>query len=191
MDQPAHAPLPDLAENAPDSSDDGEPPIYDGHYDDEDDVSQFDYRSPFTRPRNTLKMWTLAALIFAALAGGTVAAVNYYGLPEWLPFNRPTFGIGRPGLELDFPAGEQRTETLDNGDTIFRVRGAITNAARETLSVPNLLVVFLDPRDRPVGDWVVVPAKRDLAPGESLNVTEAIADIPAGAAAAEIGWAPN
>ncbi len=197
MDSPANQPLPDLADGEPHGDDEREPPIYDEHAADEadredgDEVSHFDYRSPFTRRRNPLRMWTLAALIFAALAGGTVVAVNYYGLPEWLPFNRPTFGIGRPGLELDFPAGEQRTETLENGDTIFRVRGAITNAARETLSVPNLLVVFLDPRDRPVGDWVVVPAKRGLAPGESLNVTEAIADIPVGAAAAEIGWAPN
>jgi hypothetical protein len=71
------------------------------------------------------------------------------------------------------------------------VSGTISNTARETLNVPNLLVVFIDARERPVGDWVVVPAKRALEPGVSVNVAEAIANIPPGAAYADIGWAPN
>jgi predicted Zn finger-like uncharacterized protein len=184
---------PPLTETAVPGTDKPEPPFEDEPGEDDDGVSQFDYRAPFTRRRNTLKMWTMAAAIFALLAMGTVVAVNYSGLPlpEWLPLQRPTFGIGQPGLELDFPREEQRSETLDNGEKIFRVRGTISNTARETIAVPNLLVVFIDARDRPVGDWVVAPAKRELAPGESVNVTEAIANIPRGAAFADIGWAPN
>ena len=58
-------------------------------------------------------MWTLAAVLFAAIAGATAVAVNYYGLPEWLPLQRPTFGVGRPGLELDFPKAQQRKEPLE------------------------------------------------------------------------------
>ncbi len=167
---------------------------YSPPFDDEDDAdegSQFDYRAPFIRRRNTLRMWTFAAAIFAVLATATVAAVNYYGLPEWLPLSRPTFGIGEPGLELDFPATEQRKEELANGEAIFRVRGTITNTARETLNVPDVLVVFSDARERNVGDWVVVPAKQRLAPGETVTVTEAIANIPTGAVVADLGWAPN
>jgi predicted Zn finger-like uncharacterized protein len=170
--------------------DEADPPF--GDEDEEGDSgSQFDYRAPFTRRRNPLRMWTLAAGLFAALATGTIVAVNYYGLPDWLPLQRPTFGIGRPGLELDFPKPEQRKEVLANGETIFRVRGTINNTARERLDVPNLLVVFSDARERKVGDWVVVPAKRRLAPGETVTVTEAIANIPPGAAVADLGWAPN
>jgi hypothetical protein len=86
---------------------------------------------------------------------------------------------------------DQRPEALPNGETIFRVRGTITNTARTSLDVPNLLVVFSDQRERKVGDWVVVPAKTQLAPGETVTVTEAIADIPPGAAVADLGWAPN
>ncbi len=168
-----------------------EPPFADEPGGDESEVSQFDYRAPFTRRRNTLRMWTIAAAIFAALAAGTVLAVNTYGLPEWLPVSRPTFGIGEPGLELDFPREDQKSEELPNGEKIFRVRGTISNTARETLAVPNVLVVFIDSRQRPVGDWVVVPAKRELAPGESVNVTEAIANIPPAAFEADLGWAPN
>ena len=187
---PVAAPIPPRAVDTP-AFDEPEPPFADEDGDEEDGVSQFDYRAPFTRRRNTLRMWTLAAVIFALLAGGTAVAVNYYGLPEWVPFNRPTFGIGQPGLELDFPREEQRSETLENGEQIFRVRGTISNTAREKLAVPNLLVVFSDGRERKVGDWVVVPAKRELAPGESVNVTEAIANIPPGAAVADLGWAPG
>ena len=158
---------------------------------DDDDVSQFDYSPPFTARRNPLKMWTAAAAIFALLATGTVVAVNYYGLPAWLPIERPTFGMGEPDLKLNFPAAQQRTQTLESGEEIFQVSGSITNGGRETIDVPSLLVVFRDERNRAVGNWVVAPSKTRLAPGETLNVTEAIADIPANANAAEIGWSPN
>ncbi|BDI60180.1 MJ0042-type zinc finger domain-containing protein [Qipengyuania nanhaisediminis] len=163
-------------------------------YDDSADAhegSSFDYSPPFTRRRNSLKMWTIAAAAFAVLATGTVVAVNYYGLPEWVPIQRPTFGVGEADLALDFPDGEQRKERLENGEEIFRVRGTIANTGSETIAVPNLLVVFRDERERNVGNWIVVPAKRELAPGESLNVAEAITDIPPAARAAYIGWAPN
>jgi len=159
--------------------------------DDGNGGSRFDYRAPFTRRRNPLRMWTLAAALFAALALGTVAAVNYYALPEWVPVSRPTFGVSRPGLELDFPAADQKKKVLETGEEIFGVRGTITNNARESMDVPNLLVVFSDRRDRNIGDWPVTPAKRRLAPGETVMVTQAITNIPPGAAKAAIGWAPN
>lgn len=162
---------------------------YGGDY--EDEASSFDYRPPFTRRRNSLKMWTLAAAVFAAIATGTVIAANYYGLPDWVPIQRPEFGIGKTDLELDFPAAQQRKEVLESGEEIFQVRGSISNVGQETLGVPSLLIVFRDAREKNVYSWVVVPSKRELAPGESLNVTEAITDIPPTAQAAEIGWSPN
>ncbi|WP_379922652.1 MJ0042-type zinc finger domain-containing protein [Erythrobacter sp. R86502] len=155
------------------------------------DGSQFDYRAPFTRRRNTLRMWTLAAALFAALATATILAVNYYGLPEWVPISRPTFGVSRPGLDLDFPAAEQTKKMLETGEEIFLVRGTITNNAAESLDVPNLRVVFSDRRDRNIGNWAVTPVKDRLAPGETVTVTQAINNIPPGAAKAAIGWAPN
>lgn len=172
-------------------------PYYDqspAAFDDEDydeAGSSFDYRPPFTRRRNSAKMWTIAAAAFATLATGTVLAVNYYGLPDWVPIQRPTFGIGKSDLELDFPASEQRKEALASGEEIFQVRGVIRNVGQESTSVPSLLVVFRDAREKNVYSWVIVPSKRELAPGESLNVTEAITDIPPAAQAAEIGWSPN
>ena len=157
----------------------------------EEDASSFEYRPPFTRRRNSLKMWTIAGAIFAVLALGTVVAVNQYGLPDWVPVERPTWGMEQPGIELDFPESEQRKEVLESGEEIFQVRGAINNVGQESVDVPSLLVVFRDAREKNVYSWVIVPSKRELAPGESLNVTEAITDIPPTARAAEIGWSPN
>ena len=162
-----------------------------GYAGEEESASSFEYRAPFTARRNPLRMWTAAAAIFALLATGTIVAVNFYGLPAWLPISQPTFGIGKSELVLDFPQADQREETLDNGEEIFRVRGSITNVGTETQSVPRLLVVFYDERERAVFNKVVVPAKDELAPGESLNVTEAISDIPENADEAAIGWSPG
>lgn len=158
---------------------------------DESGGSQFDYSPPFTRRRNSLKMWTIAAAIFALLASGTVVAVNYYGLPDWFPVTRPTFGLEPASLELDFPGSQQRKVTLESGEEIFEVRGIIRNTGADSVSVPNVLIVFRDEREKNVYSWVVVPSKRELAPGENLNVTEAVTDIPVSAKAAEIGWSPN
>ena len=166
----------------------------DNAFDDEgygEEASSFEYRPPFTRRRNSLKMWTLAAGVFALLATGTVVAANYYGLPDWVPIQRPEFGIGKSDLELDFPASGQRKEVLESGEEIFQVRGSINNVGQESVTVPSLLIVFRDAREKNVYSWVVVPSKRELAPGESLNVTEAITDIPPTAQAAEIGWSPS
>lgn len=156
----------------------------------EEEASSFEYRPPFTRRRNSLKMWTLAAAIFALLASSTVVAVNYFGLPDWVPIQRPEFGIGKTDLELDFPTEQQRKEVLESGEEIFQVRGTINNVGQQSVTVPSLLIVFRDAREKNVYSWVVVPSKRELAPGESLNVTEAITDIPPTAQAAEIGWSP-
>jgi predicted Zn finger-like uncharacterized protein len=167
---------------------------YHSEYDDEDEagdeVSHFEYRAPFTARRNPAAMWSIAAAVFAVMAAATIGAVNYFGLPPGLPFNQPTFGIGRPDLVLDFPEPQQRTEILESGVEIFRVRGTITNAGSSSASVPRLIVVFEDERGREVFSSIIAPAKGELAPGESLNVTEAISSYPPTSYKAKIGWAP-
>lgn len=157
----------------------------------DDEESSFAYSPPFSRRRNPAKMWTIAAATFALMATGGVLALNYYGTSDLLPFDRPTFGLGNPDLRLDFPGDQQRTETLETGEEIYRMRGSITNEGQVSQTVPSLLVVFRDERDRQIATWIIVPAKRELAPGESLNVTEAIADFPAAAQFVEIGWSPT
>jgi predicted Zn finger-like uncharacterized protein len=154
-------------------------------------ASQFESAPPFRRRRNPLKLWTWAAAIFAVLATGTIAAVSYWGLPEWVPVSRPTFAMGQPDLQLDFPADQQERRQLPNGTEYFGASGSITNIGSSAQNVPPILIVLRDARDRIVYSWEVQPPKRTLAPGESVSVNEAVTDVPRSARFAEIGWKPD
>ena len=156
-----------------------------------EEVSQFDYAPPFRPRRNMLKLWTAAAALFAVLALGTVAAVSYWGLPDWVPISRPTFALGQPYLVLDFPKAQQERRTLPNGTEYFGASGTVKNVGRETLSVPSILIVLSDARDRVVYSWEIAPPKPRLAPGETVTINEAVTDVPRSAKFAEIGWKPN
>jgi predicted Zn finger-like uncharacterized protein len=153
--------------------------------------SQFDYEPPFRSRRNPLKLWTAAAAVFAVVSFGTIGAVSYWGLPEWVPFNRPTFAVNEPDLVLDFPPGQQDRRTLPNGTEYFGAVGSITNVSRETLAVPSILIVMRDEREKIVYSWVVAPPQPSLAPGEKATVVEAMKDVPRSAKFVEIGWKPN
>ncbi len=153
--------------------------------------SQFEAAPPFRRRRNPLRLWTWAAGIFALLAAGAIGAVSYWGLPDWVPVNQPTFGLGQPTLQLDFPAARQERRQLPNGTEYFGASGTVTNIGGEAQRVPPILIVLRDARERIVYSWEVQPPKRMLAPGESITVNEAVTDVPRSAKFAEIGWKPD
>lgn len=185
--EPIAEPPPPLAETRP-------PPVYEGPTADAGpgpDASQFDAAPPFRRRRNTLRLWTWAAAIFALLAAGLIAAVSYWGLPDWVPVSRPTFALAQPDLQLDFPPDQQERRQLPNGTEYFGASGTITNIGAEAQRVPPILIVLRDARDRIVYSWEVQPPKRTLAPGESVTVNEAVTDVPRSARFAEIGWKPG
>jgi len=156
-----------------------------------EEPSQFDYEPPFRPRRNPLKLWTAAAGVFAVLALGTIAAVSYWGMPDWVPISRPTFAIDQPELVLDFPPEQQDRRSLPNGTEYFGASGTITNVGRETLRVPSVLIVLRDELDRIVYRWEITPSRGELAPGETLTIKEAVTDVPRSAKFAEIGWKPN
>ncbi len=168
-----------------------EAPSYAAPPEPDDGASQFEAAPPFRRRRNPLRMWTWAAAIFAVLAVGTIAAVSYWGLPDWVPVSRPTFAMGQADLQLDFPADQQERRQLPNGTEYFGASGTITNVGGEARNVPPILIVLRDARDRIVYSWEVEPPQRSLAPGESVTVNEAVTDVPRSARFAEIGWKPD
>jgi hypothetical protein len=157
----------------------------------DDGTSQFDAAPPFRPRRNTLRLWTWAAALFALVAAATILAVSYFGLPDWVPVSRPTFGLAQPELQLDFPPDQQERRQLPNGTEFFGASGTITNIGSQTRQVPPILIVLRDGRDRIVYSWEVEPPKRSLAPGESVTVNEAVTDVPRSARVAEIGWKPD
>lgn len=156
----------------------------------EDEVSQFEHGVPFRPRRNWLRWLTWGAGGFALLALAALAAVQAFGLPAWLPIDQPLFGSD-PGLTVEFPASEQERRTLPNGAEFFGARVVVKNETRETKSVPPLLIVLRDARERVVYSWELVPPQRTLAPGEAQTINEAMTDVPKSAVYADIGWAPR
>ncbi len=159
--------------------------------DDYDERSNFDYEPPFQPRRNMAKVWTIAAVLFALFALAAVFAISRFGLPDWLPIARPTFAESQPGLQLDFPANRQDRRTLPNGAEYFGASGTISNTGQVRRSVPTILIVLRDARERVVYKTEIVPPKRQLAPGESVTVNEAMTDVPKSAKIVEIGWKPG
>lgn len=191
--EPAPAPREEI-ERAPPLSEErvAPPPFEEAPYPPEPEgASQFEAAPPFRRRRNPLKLWTWAAAIFALLAVGTIVAVSWLGLPDWVPVNRPTFAMSEPDLQLDFPADQQERRQLPNGTEYFGASGSVTNIGGETRRLPTILIVLRDARDRIVYSWEVEPPQRTIAPGETVTVNEAVTDVPRSARFAEIGWKPE
>ena len=153
-------------------------------------VSRFDHAPPFGPRRNVLKLWTLAAILFAVLAVGTIFAVQRLGPPDWWPIEQPLFGAAQPDLALSFPQEAQRWRQLENGSWMFTARIEITNTARETRDLPPVLIVMLNEREDQIYSWVVEPPQDTLAPGETISIDEARTDVPRAAVYADVGWAP-
>ena len=164
------------------------PPLADTQ---DDGTSRFDRAPPFRPRRNITRLWTIAAAVFAVLALGTIAVVNLVGLPDWMPVAKPLFGQAQPDLELSFPVEEQERRALPNGTEFFGAKIVVRNTARETRSIPPILIVLLDQRERQVYSWVVNPPQPSLAPGEEITINEAVTDVPKSAVFADIGWAPR
>jgi len=170
------------------------PPVYtrpneaDGF---DEDHSSFAHQPPFRPRRNRARMWTAAAALFALISIGAIGAAAWYGLPDWVPLARPTFAEAQSDLVLDFPPNRQDRRTLPNGTEFFGASGTITNVGSTRREVPSVLIVLRDGRERVVYSWEVAPPKRQLAPGESITINEAVTDVPRTAKVAEIGWKPG
>lgn len=153
--------------------------------------SSFDHEPPFRPRRNPARLWTAAAVTFALAVAALIGAVSYFGMPDWLPVARPTFGAAPSDLALSFPPERQDRRTLPNGSEYFGASGTVTNVGKEVRTVPPILIVLRDGKDRIVYTWNVTPPKETLAPGESVTINEAVTDVPKDAKIAEIGWKPD
>lgn len=153
--------------------------------------SRFRHEPLFRPRRNPAKMWMIAAVLFAVVSLGAVAAAAWYGLPSWMPFARPMFAEEQPGLKLDFPDKRQGQRQLPDQSWFFEANGAVTNISQASRSVPTILVVLRDARGRVVYTGEIHAPKRVLAPGESVAINEALVPVPKAAVRAEYGWKPG
>ena len=157
----------------------------------EDEYSRFAYEPLFRPRRNPARMWTIAAVLFAVVALGAVAATAWFGLPSWMPFAHALFAEDQPGLTLDFPAKMQGQRPLSDQTWFFEANGTVTNVSQSARSVPTILAVLKDARGRIVFSAELHSPKRVLAPGESVSINEALVLVPKAAIKAEFGWKPG
>ncbi|MBS3927992.1 MAG: zinc-ribbon domain-containing protein [Sphingomonadales bacterium] len=166
-------------------------PLVASGYAEEEEVSRFAHEPLFRPRRNPAKMWTIAAVLFALVAFGSIGAAAWYGLPDWMPFAQQQFAEDQPGLKLNFPEKQQGPRPLADGSYFFETNGTVTNVSQESRSVPAILVVLYNARGSQVYVQEVRSPKRVLAPGESVAVNEALVNVPKGAVKAKIGWKPG
>ena len=157
----------------------------------DDDYSRFAHEPLFRPRRNPARMWTIAAVLFAVVTLGAVAATAWFGLPSWVPFAHPLFAEEQPGLKLDFPAKMQGQRPLSDQTWFFEANGTVTNVSQSARSVPTILAVLKDARGRIVFNAELHSPKRVLAPGESVSINEALVSVPKAAVKAEYGWKPG
>ena len=200
--EPAAAPEPSLAEPedpppplsftqdpvppSPLSAAPQEPDSYDDYQ-----QSRFAHEPLFRPRRNPARMWTIAAVLFAVVALGAIAATAFYGLPSWLPFAQQQFAEAQPGLKLDFPEKQQGQRELSDHTWFFETNGSVTNTSQEPRSVPTILVVLYNARGSQVWVQELHSPKRVLAPGESVPINEGLINVPRAARKARFGWKPG
>lgn len=163
-----------------------DPPEYD-----EAEYSRFAHEPLFRPRRNPAKIAMFAGVVFAIVALGSIAATAWYGLPDWLPFGQQSFAEEQPGLKLDFPAKQQGQRELADGTSYFQANGTVTNTSTQSRTVPTIQVKLYDARGTEKFIHEIRSPKRILAPGESVSINEAMANVPKGAVRAKFGWKPG
>ena len=149
--------------------------------------SSFAHEPPFKPRRNPAKLWTMAAIIFAAvmiLGGGLLYA---FGSPSWMQ-SYQFASVDETPLLIELPRNQER-RTLPDGTELFAASGTIINPTDTQQTVPPMLVVLRDASGRVVYSWQMKPPVKTLAPGGKTNFNEAKLDIPRAAANLEVGWA--
>lgn len=190
-DTPAPPPLNFALDDAPPAPP-PVPSVYEEPSADEDeDYSRFAHEPLFRPRRNPARIAMYAAVLFAVVALGSIAAAAWYGLPDWLPFAQTSFAQEQPGLTLDFPAKQQGQRQLPDGSFFFEANGTIKNDSAQSRTVPTLQVVLYDARGGQKFIQEIHSPKRVLAPGESVSINEALVNVPKGAVKARFGWKPG
>ena len=151
------------------------------------DESSFAHEPPFKPRRNPAKLWTMAAVIFAALVLAAGAALYYFGPPQWIS-DYEFASVEQTPLLIELSQKQDR-RTLPDGTEYFAASGTIINPTTADEAIPPMLVILRDAGGRIVYSWKMKAPAQSLAPGAKINFNEAKLDVPRGASQLEVGWA--
>ncbi|MEO9634354.1 MAG: MJ0042-type zinc finger domain-containing protein [Parasphingorhabdus sp.] len=149
--------------------------------------SSFAHEPPFKPRRNPAKLWTMAAIAFAALVLAAGAALYIFGPPQWVS-DYEFASVDETPLLIELSQKQDR-RTLPDGTEYFAASGTIINPTTGDQVVPPMLVILRDASGRVVYSWKMKAPATSLAPGAKINFNEAKLDVPRAASQLEVGWA--
>jgi len=136
--------------------------------------------------RNPAKLWTILAIVAAALMIAAFAAVQVLGMPNW----GQRIGIPVDAMStLDIEGGADR-QRLQSGNELLTVRGAITNRTDAVQRVPQIKAELKDGQGRVVYAWQIAPPVRELQPRGRVTFDSAEMDVPRGGRQLTLSFGP-
>ncbi len=140
---------------------------------------------PFRPRRNPARLWTIAAIVAAALMTAAIIAVQYFGIPA---FGQRIIPVqASDALELNGSAIPRR---LASGNDMLEVRGEIVNRTDEVQRVPQIRAELKDSQGRVVYTWSIAPPVRQLQPRGRIAFNSADVDVPRGGRVLSLTFAP-
>jgi predicted Zn finger-like uncharacterized protein len=136
--------------------------------------------------RNPAKLWTILAIVAAALMIAAFAAVQVFGMPDL----GQRIGIPVKGTStLDIEGGADR-QRLQSGNELLTVRGAITNRTDSAQRVPQIRAQLKALQGRVLYEWQIAPPVRELQPRGRVTFDSAEMDVPRGGRQLTLSFGP-
>ncbi|MEA3030935.1 MAG: hypothetical protein QOJ53_1316 [Sphingomonadales bacterium] len=151
----------------------------------EGEVSYYE-EPPARTHRNWGRIWTIVAIVAAALMIGAVLAIQYFGLPDF----GQSIGIPVRTINALDIRGQADRRRLESGNELLAVRGEITNQTDEVQRVPQIRAELKDAQGRVVYAWSIAPPVRELQARGRVTFDSAEMDVPRGGRTLSLSFGP-
>jgi predicted Zn finger-like uncharacterized protein len=142
----------------------------------------FAHEAPFRPRRNPARLWTAVAIVTAAILTAAIAAL--------LAFGGPSFGSAESPLTIRRLRAPVR-QTTSIGVHLYTFAARITNHTGTVQRVPETRAELRDAQGRVVYGWVIPAPVPRLAPGASVDINAAEANVPPSAKSLRLTLAPS
>lgn len=160
------------------------PPAQETHA--EPDPGPYQRGEGYRPRRNPARLWTILAIVAAALMVAAFAAVQVFGMPDL----GQRIGIPVQGTStLDIEGGADR-QRLQSGNELLTVRGTITNRTDSAQRVPQIKAELKDMQGRVLYEWQIAPPVRELQPRGRVTFDSAEMDVPRGGRQLTLSFGP-
>ena len=142
---------------------------------------------PFRPRRSRARLGTILAVVAALLMIGAVAAIQYFGLPDFLRLSALPVEAGG-SLEIENQRADRRR--LASGNELLEVTGEIVNRIGEVQRVPQIRAELRDAGQQPLYSWSIAPPVRELQPNGRVAFVNANINVPQGGRSISLTFGP-